>query len=237
MRRPYFGLLLLLIGKEIIMENKKILMYYNLLPWSVQVHSFHASGYIAELYKCAKQLNLFPDLNDIHSVERALETGALLHDLGKIIFSAYILNGKQKLDEFEWFYMRRHPAYAAHLIERDFSLEDLETHEFKVLINIIKYHHERWDGKGYPYGLLGAEIPAEAQLCSVADAFDAMTTDRSYKKSISPHQAFEVMLEESGRQFSPASIECLSAARESMLERYRMYQEIQSCDMVKVMFK
>ena len=79
--------------------------------------------------------------------------------------------------------------------------------EFKVIIDIASYHHERWDGQGYPYGLKGEEIPLTARIISITDAFDAMTADRPYRKALPYVEAVEEIKRNSGTQFDPAVVD------------------------------
>lgn len=120
--------------------------------------------------------------------------GALLHDIGKIIVPTEVLNKAGNLTEEEWAIMKRHPEAGLELVsEIDFP-GDVRA--------IIRNHHERWDGKGYPDGLAGEEIPFAARILCVADVYDALTTARSYRDSLSHTRAVEVMRESPG-QFDP----------------------------------
>ena len=125
--------------------------------------------------------------------------GALLHDVGKLIIPAEILNKPTKLDEDEWALMRRHP---------EAGVELLAGIEFPWDIRpLIESHHERWDGHGYPHGIAGDAIPVTARILCLADVFDALTSQRSYKQSMSATAALEVMRRDAGRMFDPALFE------------------------------
>lgn len=120
--------------------------------------------------------------------------GALLHDIGKIIVPTDVLNKPGKLTDEEWAIMKRHPEAGLELVaDIDFP-GDIRA--------IIRNHHERWDGKGYPDGLAGEEIPLAARILCVADVYDALTTTRSYRAGMSHARAAEIMLESTG-QFDP----------------------------------
>jgi putative nucleotidyltransferase with HDIG domain len=112
---------------------------------------------------------------------RALETGALLHDVGKIGVPDSILLKTGMLDDAEWEAMRRHPERGASLARGADALEGAAP--------IIASHHERYDGRGYPAGLAGQDIPLGARIVAVADAYDALTTARPYKRAFSHEEA------------------------------------------------
>jgi putative nucleotidyltransferase with HDIG domain len=124
--------------------------------------------------------------------------GALLHDIGKIIVPTEVLNKAGELTEEEWAIMKRHPEAGLDLVaDIDFP-GDVRA--------IIRNHHERWDGRGYPDGLEGEEIPFAARILCVADVYDALTTARSYRDSLSHARAAEVMRASKG-QFDPHLLE------------------------------
>lgn len=124
--------------------------------------------------------------------------GALLHDIGKIIVPTEVLNKAGDLSDEEWAIMKRHPEAGLELVaDIDFP-GDVRA--------IIRNHHERWDGNGYPDGLKGEEIPFAARILCVADVYDALTTARSYRDSLTHTRAAQVMRESTG-QFDPELLE------------------------------
>jgi putative two-component system response regulator len=125
----------------------------------------------------------------------ALEFGSLLHDIGKIGVPDAILRKPAKLDEEEWARMREHPLHGQQILR---EIEFLEG-----AARVVAQHHERWDGSGYPFGLRGEEIDVNARIFSVADAFDAMISDRVYRRGRSYEAAAEELDNWSGRQFDP----------------------------------
>jgi putative nucleotidyltransferase with HDIG domain len=129
--------------------------------------------------------------NDTEDIRKA----ALLHDLGKICIPDHILMKADKLSDDEMDIIRRHPVAGAKIIE---SVEPI-----KYAREIIKHHHEYYDGTGYPDGLRGHKIPLGARIISVADAFGAMTTDRPYRKALSIEKAIKELKEYAGIQFDP----------------------------------
>lgn len=127
-----------------------------------------------------------------------LVDSAYLHDLGKTIIPHEVLSKPGKLTEDEWGHIRRHPTAGRKMLEHTF-LEEVGS--------IIEQHHEREDGTGYPLGLTGKEISIEAKIIAVADAFDAMTNDRPYRKAMSAEQALGEIRRLSGQQFSPEVVD------------------------------
>jgi len=118
---------------------------------------------------------------------KALHKGAMLHDIGKIGIPDSILRKPGPLDDDEWRQMRQHPVMGVELVSTLKSLGDA--------IKIIRSHHERWDGKGYPDGLKEEAVPHLARIVAIADAFDAMTTDRPYRKGMTYDAARRILAE------------------------------------------
>lgn len=125
----------------------------------------------------------------------ALHRGGLLHDLGKIGVPAEILDKPGKLNEEELPIMRRHAQLGAHILE--------SISAYAGVIPMVLQHHERFEGNGYPNGIAGNIICLGARIFAVADAFDAMTSDRPYRKALSRERAIEIIKQESGKQFDP----------------------------------
>ena len=148
-------------------------------------HSSSVSRYSEAL---ARALNL-PEKD----VER-IKLGALLHDIGKIGIPENVLRKPSKLTDEEWEIMKQHPVIGAEKVLRpNESLHDL--------IPMVKYHHEHWDGTGYPERLKGEEIPLTARIVSVADAFHALISDRPYRKGLSLEKSLEILKCGSGIQW------------------------------------
>ena len=133
---------------------------------------------------------------------KSLERGALLHDIGKIGISDTILHKPEKLTDDEWKIMRVHPDIGARIVEGIPFLNDA--------VPLIRHHHERWDGSGYPAGLRGKEIPTQARIFAVADVFDALTSRRRYREKSTPDEALQFMKENAGVLFDPDIIDTLT---------------------------
>lgn len=128
-----------------------------------------------------------------------IHRGALLHDIGKMGIPDKILHKPGPLNEAEWLIMRKHPKFAYDM------LSDIPY--LKPTLDIPYSHHERWDGKGYPRGLKGEEIPLAARIFSIADVWDALTTDRPYRKAWTHETVIDYLQERSGTRFDPKLVE------------------------------
>ncbi|HPI92582.1 MAG TPA: response regulator [Deltaproteobacteria bacterium] len=141
--------------------------------------------------------------------QSAIRYGSWLHDCGKIGVSENILNYEGPLDDAEVHVIRNHPLWGAD-VARKGSLSG-------AIVNIILSHHERYDGKGYPAGLSGDEIPIEARIVSVADIYDALTTERPYRMAYTPERALEMLDSMKGNVLDPVLVDCFSSV---MKEKY-----------------
>jgi HD-GYP domain-containing protein (c-di-GMP phosphodiesterase class II) len=155
----------------------------------------------------AKAMNVAPSLL-VH-----IERGALLHDVGKIGVPDAILKKPKKLNDGEWEAMRKHPLLAGLMVSKIGFLEPA--------LPILLYHHERYDGTGYPFGLKGENIPVEARIFSIIDAYDAMTSDRPYRAAMSHQDAMDEVHRNSGLQFDPEVVDAFSRL---LLERPELRQ-------------
>jgi putative nucleotidyltransferase with HDIG domain len=134
----------------------------------------------------------------------ALRFGSLFHDIGKIAVPDGILVKPAKLDYWEYAQMKTHSAEGARIVGKFGRLRDA--------VPIIRHHHERWDGNGYPDGLAGSAIPLEAAIVGLADAWDAMTTDRPYHRALSEAEALAEVRAGRGTQFSPVVVDAFMFA-------------------------
>ena len=128
-----------------------------------------------------------------------IQRGALLHDIGKMGISDSILLKPGMLDDDEWKVMRKHPQYAYDLLSPIVYLHPA--------LSIPYLHHERWNGAGYPLGLKGEQIPLEARIFAVVDVWDALLSDRPYRKAWTEKQVCEYISEHSGRLFDPQVVD------------------------------
>ena len=137
-----------------------------------------------------------------------IKVAGLFHDVGKIGTTDDILLKDSKLSEAEYTQIKKHPAMGANILSA--------VSMFKDIVNIVRWHHERYDGQGYPDGIRGEAIPLEARIISVADAFDAMVSDRHYRSHLTKEEAVEQLERYSGEQFDPRVV----AAFVGVLEHY-----------------
>ena len=133
-----------------------------------------------------------------------LELAAVMHDVGMIAISQNILLKPEGLSEDEWIEVRRHPEMGYRIARASAELAGIADY--------ILYHHERWDGKGYPQGLKKDAIPLFSRILSVADAYDAMTHPRPYRRKLSPGEAIGEIERHSGTIFDPVVVEAMRAS-------------------------
>lgn len=146
--------------------------------------------------------------NDVNVISNI----SMLHDIGKIAIPDNILLKPDKLTEEEFNIIKKHSSEGAEIINNIKNAWDEEYD--KIAYDICKYHHERWDGNGYPDGLKGDEIPITAQIVSIADVFDALTHKRCYKEPVNPFDAYYMIAKGECGSFNPILIEALKANRE-----------------------
>ncbi|MCY9690413.1 HD domain-containing protein [Paenibacillus larvae] len=140
-----------------------------------------------------------------------LVKGCFLHDLGKAYIPLHILNQKESLSKQQWEIVKLHTSIGAELLE---SIPRIDP----AVIDVIRYHHERWDGKGYPEGLAGDNIPLFARIFTVVDSFDTMISDRPYRKKLPVEEARNRLLQHGGTQFDSAIVHCFLSLTDEALE-------------------
>jgi putative nucleotidyltransferase with HDIG domain len=172
----------------------------NALEAKDAVTSQHTEEVVRLAVSVAAELDL--DLEGVRNVE----LGAVLHDIGKVRVPESILNKPGPLDDEEWVIMKTHPEVGEHILRPIRSLQ--------AILPIVRHHHERWDGGGYPDGLSGRAIPLGARIVAVCDAYRAMTEDRPYRQALSSETARGELQEGAGTQFDPECVEALVAALE-----------------------
>lgn len=158
-------------------------------------HSWRVAEYVSGL---ASLLGMAAA--DIALARRA----ALVHDIGKVAVPDRILRKRGPLSDDERKLVSLHPVVGAGMLSRIAGME--------ALVPIVLHHHERWDGLGYPRGLSGVDIPIQSRMIFVADAYDAMTTQRPYRPTFTPHQALAELRRFAGQQFDPLMVDKMHAA-------------------------
>ena len=130
-----------------------------------------------------------------------VKTAGLLHDIGKIIISSAIINKKGLLTKDEYTVIKSHPEIGFRILN--------STQNMRGISDIVLNHHERWDGGGYPQGIKGNEIPLKSRIISITDAFDAMTSIRTYRSSFTKEEALQEIISNAGTQFDPLLVDLL----------------------------
>ncbi|MEO0190845.1 MAG: HD domain-containing phosphohydrolase, partial [candidate division WOR-3 bacterium] len=176
---------------------------------AIEIRDPYTKGHSLQVSELAFELGKYIDLSN-----RQLELikfAGLLHDVGKIAISESILNKPAPLNDYEWAIMKKHPEKSVEIIRPISDLREIETW--------ILYHHERWDGTGYPEGKKDKEIPIGARILAVCDTFSAMTSDRPYRKALSLEETIEEIKNYKGKQFEPEIVDIFLKLPEEFLRR------------------
>ncbi len=179
-----------------VFHDKEAKMYEDVvtaLVSAIEVKDKYTEGHAQRVreYSCA----IANELGLSKTQVKNISTAALLHDIGKIGVSTEILNKPGRLTEDEYNIIKLHPIHTKTILEKISGFADIA--------NFAYSHHENYDGTGYPQGLKGDEIPLESQIIQVADAYDAMTSERAYRKALSTYEALRIIEKEMGKQFNP----------------------------------
>lgn len=151
-----------------------------------EAHSKRVSELSVRIGEC---MNL-----DISNIKN-LQTAALLHDIGKIGVDNQCLNKIEPLNSEEWLKIKKHPQIGYNILS--------SVNEYGPLANIVLHHHERWDGNGYPTGLMKDEIPLESRIIAIAETYDTLVSDRAYRKGMNKVEVLKIIEAEAGKQFDP----------------------------------
>jgi diguanylate cyclase (GGDEF)-like protein/putative nucleotidyltransferase with HDIG domain len=180
--------------------NKLYLQTVETLATAVDAKDRYTHGHIRRVQVFSVELARCMGVTDETEI-MALRAGALLHDIGKIAIPEYILNKPTALTESEYEKMKLHPAVGTNMLKSiDFPYP---------VIPMVRSHHERWDGNGYPDRLIGQQIPLSARILSLADCYDALTTDRPYRSPMPRQELIAFFQRESGKAYDPAVVDAL----------------------------
>jgi putative two-component system response regulator len=186
--------------KKAVMDSRKSMFgedYLHQWGQAVEIHDYGTAGHTervtAMFVVFAKALGI--EGKDLENSKK----GAMLHDIGKLAIPEEILNKPGPLDEKEWAIMRKHPIIAYRML--------MDIERLLPAVDIPLFHHERWDGTGYPCKLSGPEIPLVARIFTVVDVYDALISKRPYKKGLSSEEALTIIKEQSGSQFDPEIVD------------------------------
>jgi HD-GYP domain-containing protein (c-di-GMP phosphodiesterase class II) len=164
-----------------------------LLTWTLESHDPAEAGHAVRVTALALQLAQATGAAEQRL--RAIRLGGPLHDIGKLVLDPELLRKPGPLDRVELDEIRTHPERGVELLDGDTTLHDA--------LQCVLYHHERWDGTGYPRGLARDEIPVEARILAIADAYDAMTSHRPYRRALTHDEAIVEIERGAGTQFDP----------------------------------
>lgn len=176
-----------------------------MLANAIEVRDIYTRGHVERVMNYAQTIAEYLSWSSV-DIDN-LRFGSILHDIGKIQISEEILNKEGPLNDAEWDEMRRHPQMGAELIKG--------IHYLEPAVPVILYHHERWNGSGYPFALSKENIPLAARIVAIADSFDAMTTKRAYRKELSPEEANSEIISGSGTLYDPRMVEAFQHAWDS----------------------
>lgn len=213
--------LLHIVEEQVYAKEKDSNMMINVLGHIVEFRNGESGMHVHHIQMMTKLLlqRLMKKTNSYSITEKdvlMISTASALHDIGKICIDDKILNKPGRLTAEEFEVMKTHSMIGANM------LKDLPVYQEKTLMSvayeICRWHHERYDGNGYPDGLKGEEIPISAQVVSVADVYDALTSERCYKKAFSHEQAMKMILDGQCGAFNPLLLECLMEVEDRIQE-------------------
>jgi len=179
-------------------------------------HNDRTANYIKILIKAMEERGVYAEEIAKWDIEK-IASAARLHDMGKISVLDTILNKHGKLDVDEYEKVKFHPTEGVKIIERMIN----QTGEEEFLHNaklFAEYHHEHWDGTGYPYGLKETEIPLHGRIMAIIDVYDALLSKRPYKEALSNEEAVKIISENAGKQFDPKIVEVFLDVQEQLKE-------------------
>jgi len=178
-------------------DLKKLFMgTIKALAQALEAKDEYTQGHSARVAEESVKIARYLSLSEVEVQDIWL--AGYLHDIGKIGIKESVLNKPGKLDPYEWECIQMHPVTAEKILAPIDELADV--------IKIVRHHHERFDGSGYPDGIKGSQIPLGARILSVADSYDALTSKRSYREALSQRDALAVLEQASGTQFDPVIV-------------------------------
>ena len=172
------------------------------LTYSIEAKDDYTRGHSERVEAYAKILAR--EMRYSHALIEDISVAALLHDVGKIGIDESILTKPARLTPEEKEIMHKHPQISVHILK--------EVKLAPIVFDMILHHHERYDGTGYPFGILGEDLPIEVFILSVADTYDAMTSTRPYSPGLSAEMAKQIIIEEKGKQFHPKVVDAFVKA-------------------------
>lgn len=190
-------------------------------------HIRKTASYVRLIQELLKENNVYSEYMNDEEYVKCVNYAAPLHDVGKIKVSDVILNKPGRLTDEEFAEMKKHTTAGKEIIESAINLTG-DSGYLKEALNVATYHHEKWDGNGYPTGLKGEEIPLSARIMAVSDVFDALLSKRSYKEPMSYDTAFKIIEEGSGTSFDPAIVKVFLANKDRVIKAAEEMAEIET---------
>ena len=213
--------LITLVSDQMHERDKNNRMMVSILSQIVEFRNGESGSHVANIKRITEllldRLPMRTNKYTLSSTEQLLiPMAAALHDIGKIGIDDKILNKPGRLTKEEFEIMKTHSAIGANMLE---SLEQFRDEPLiKIAHDICRWHHERYDGRGYPDGLKGDEIPISAQIVSIADVYDALVSERVYKKAYSHEKAMDMILNGECGTFNPVLLECLKDIQDELVK-------------------
>ncbi len=180
-------------------------------------HIRKTAAYVRLITELLKENGVYSDMMNDEAYVLSINYAAPLHDVGKIKVSDVILNKPGRLTDEEFEEMKKHTTAGKDIIESAIKLTG-DTSYLKEALNVATYHHEKWDGSGYPTGLKGTAIPLSARIMAVSDVFDALRSKRSYKEPMSYEKAFSIIEEGAGTHFDPSIVRVFLDNKDRVIE-------------------
>ena len=205
--------LMRLVSDQIAEKEENNTLMVSILSNVVEIRNHESGDHIRNIRRITELLlhQLVQKTKDYHLSEEDIAlimTASSLHDIGKITIPEEILNKPGKLTKEEFEIMKTHSTAGAQILEQMKYGQDKPL--YRYALEICRWHHERWDGHGYPDGLMGEEIPISAQIVAIADVYDALTSERCYKKAYDHTTAINMILNGECGAFNPLLLECLT---------------------------
>ena len=205
--------LMRLVSDQIAEKEENNTLMVSILSNVVEIRNHESGDHIRNIRRITELLlhQLVQKTKAYHLSEEdiaLIKTASSLHDIGKITIPEEILNKPGKLTKEEFEIMKTHSAAGAQILEQMKYGQDKPL--YRYALEICRWHHERWDGHGYPDGLMGEEIPISAQIVAIADVYDALTSERCYKKAYDHTTAINMILNGECGAFNPLLLECLT---------------------------
>ena len=208
-----------LVSDQIRKQEKNTSMLVGVLSQIVEFRNGESGSHVRHIRVITEMvLNHLMELTDIYRIspeeQDDIPLASALHDIGKIAIDEKILNKPGRLTKEEFEIIKTHSMQGANMLQK------LENFEEEPLLHtayeVARWHHERWDGRGYPDGLKGNEIPISAQIVSLADVYDALTSERCYKKAFSHEQSVQMILNGECGAFNPLLMQCLKDIQDEL---------------------